>query len=249
MNRNLIKSGERLDDLQLNNLKLIQNPNWFCFGVDAVLLSDFASKAIKKNSCVVDFCSGNGVIPILLSAKTQAAFFWGLEIQECVAELAMRNVCFNRLEDKIKIDCESLCSADRLIQKASVDYITCNPPYKKLDCGIKNENDIITIARHEVKCTLEDILVSAEKILKPGGKIALIHRPERLIDIVWLMKKNNIEPKRLRFVHPTPSKTASMILVEGTKHGGKNLVLEPPLYIYDENHNYTKEIDRIYGKI
>lgn len=241
--------GERLDDLQLNNLKIIQNPEWFCFGIDAVLLSDFAAGSIKKGSNVIDFCSGNGIIPLLLSAKTNAKKISGIEIQECVADLAKRNVIYNNLEDKISICTSDLKDALNFFNKSSVDYITCNPPYKENHRGLKNETDIVTIARHEIFCNLEDILTSAEKLLKPYGKIALIHRPERLIDIIYLMRQKRIEPKRIRFVHPSANKTATMILVEGVKHGGKNLHLEPPLYIYDENNNYTEEINRIYGRL
>ena len=171
MDTNLINPGERLDDLQIDNLKLIQNPEWFCFGVDAVLLSDFASKSIKKGSYTVDFCTGNGIIPILLTSKTDGKYFTGIEIQECVSELASRNVAYNNLGEKIKIICGDLCTADSIIQKSTVDYITCNPPYKKCGSGLKNENDIITIARHEVLCNLESIIFSAEKLLKPGGKL------------------------------------------------------------------------------
>lgn len=249
MENSLINKNERIDDLQLAGLKLIQNPEWFCFGVDAVLLSDFAKSGMKKGAYVVDFCTGNGIIPVLLSAKTQAESITGLEIQGCVADLALRNVRLNKLDEKLHILKEDVKNATELFGKGTVDYITCNPPYKEADGGLKNADDVVTIARHEVLLKLEDIIISAEKILKPGGKIALIHRPERLIDIIWLMRQNKIEPKRLRFVHPYAEKTATMILIEGAKHGGKKLFLEPPLYIYDENRNYTEEINRIYGRI
>ena len=249
MENKYIKENERIDDLQLDGLKLIQNPEWFCFGVDAVLLADFAKKSIKKGSKVVDFCTGNGIIPVLLSAKSDAKHITGIEIQECVANLAKRNVDFNKLEDKLLILKEDIKNAEKLFGKSSIDYITCNPPYKEAESGLKNADDVVTIARHEVLCSLDDIILSAEKILKPGGKIALIHRPERLIDIIWLMRQNKIEPKRIRFIHPYAEKTATMILIEGAKHGGKKLFLEPPLYIYDENRNYTEEINRIYGTI
>lgn len=249
MENNYVKPNERTDDLQLAGLKLIQNPEWFCFGVDAVLLSDFAKSGIKKGSAVVDFCTGNGIIPLLLSAKTEAKSITGIEIQEPVADLAERNVRFNKLEEKLHILNKDIKNADKIFGRSSIDYITCNPPYKEAGSGLKNADDVVTIARHEVLCTLEDIITAAVQILKPGGKIALVHRPERLIDIIWLMRQNKIEPKRLRFVHPYAEKTATMILIEGTKHGGKKLFMEPPLYIYDENRNYTEEINRIYGRI
>lgn len=249
MNENFVYENERIDDLQLKGLKIIQNPKWFCFGIDAVLLSDFAKNSIKKGAKVLDFCTGNGIIPLLLSAKTDAESIFGMEIQACVCDLAERNVKLNSLEEKLHIYNEDIKNADKIFGKSSIDYITCNPPYKEAGNGLKNEDDIITIARHEVLCNLEEIILAAEKVLKPGGKIAFVHRPERLADIIWLMRKNKIEPKRLRFVHPYPNKTATMILIEGAKHGGKKLFLEPPLYVYDENRNYTEEINRIYGRI
>lgn len=249
IDKKLVHDGERIDDLQLNGLKLIQNPSWFCFGVDAVLLSDFSKSGIKKGYSVVDFCTGNGIVPILLSAKTKANHITALEIQKEVSYLAERNVKFNKLEALITVLNADLKDADSFIKPNSIDYITCNPPYKEKGLGLKNDNEILTIARHEVMCNLEDIIKSAKTILKPSGKIALIHRPERLADIICLMREYNIEPKRLKFVHPYPEKTATMILIEGTKCGGKQLFLEPPLYIYDENRNYTEEINRIYGRI
>lgn len=249
MNKKLVLEGERIDDLQLGGLKIIQNPEWFCFGIDAVLLSHFASISIRKNHKVIDFCTGNGILPLLLSQKTSSKTIYGIEIQECVSELAKRNIKFNNLEDVITIYNSDIKNLKNTFKKSSIDYITCNPPYKEKLSGLNNENKIINIARHEICCNLEDIILSAESLLKPGGKLALVHRPERLVDIIYLMKKNRIEPKKLRFVHPTSSKTATMILIEGTKHGGKNLVLEPPLYVYNENKEYTDEINKIYGRI
>lgn len=244
----MIHSYERLDDLQLDGLKLIQNPNWFCFGVDAVLLSDFACKSVKKGAAVLDLCSGNGIVPILLSAKSSAQSLCGMEIQEAVAEMAERSIALNHLEDKVKMVCGDLKRAESVFGKAVFDNITCNPPYKENFGGLQNKTDTITIARHEIFCTLEDIVAVSEKLLKPGGKLALIHRPERLIDIICLMRLHNIEPKRLRFVHPSPTKTATMILIEGARGGKPKLFLEPPLYVHDENGNYTDEINKIYGR-
>lgn len=244
-----LKENERIDDLQLNGLKLIQNPDYFCFGVDAVLLSDFAAKAIKKGSRVMDFCCGSGIIPVLLSAKCDAKNLFGLELFECMADIAKRNVKLNGLDEKVEIICGDVKKEPFLFKKCSFDYITCNPPYKEAGTGIKNSDSVITAARHEIFLSLEEVLCSAAALLVPGGKIALVHRPERLADIIRLMYQNKIEPKRLRFVHPYPQKTATMILIEGTKHGGRKLFLEPPLYIYDENRNYTDEINRIYGRI
>ncbi len=239
---------ERLDDLQIKNLKLIQNPDWFCFGVDAVLLSDFAAKNIKKDAVVLDLCSGNGIIPILLTAKTQAKHITGLEIQTEVAEMAKRSVTLNNLDHGIDMVCGDLKNSVELFGKSVFDNITCNPPYKENHGGIQNKTDNLTIARHEILCSLEDIIKASATLLKPGGKLSMIHRPERLADILCLMRSNKIEPKRLRFVHPSPSKTATMIMVEGARQGNPKLFLEPPLYVHDENGNYTEEINEIYGR-
>lgn len=248
MKENLIYSYERLDDLQTkNNLHLIQNPKWFCFGVDAVLLADFAAATVKPHARVLDLCTGNGIIPLLLTEKTSADFITGLEIQEPVAEMACRSIKWNELEERIEIKCGDLKEADEIFGKDVFDNITCNPPYKENNGGIKNADDAVTIARHEILCTLEDIIAVSAKCLKPYGKLCMIHRPERLVDIIYLMRNARLEPKRLRFVHPSPSKTATMILIEGAKFGKPKLFLEPPLYVHNENGEYSEEINRIYN--
>ncbi len=244
----MIHSYERLDDLQLDGLKLIQNPDWFCFGVDAVLLSHFANSSIKKDAKVLDLCSGGGIIPILLSSKSVAKSITGLEIMPEVCEMAQRSVTLNNLSAKVNMVCEDLKNGTELFGKAQFDNITCNPPYKEAFGGLKNKTDIVTVARHEVLCNLEDIISVSAELLKPYGKLALIHRPERLCDIITLMRKYKIEPKRLRFVHPSTAKTATMILVEGAKLGRPKLFLEPPLYVHKENGDYTDEINEIYGR-
>ncbi|MBO4941708.1 MAG: tRNA1(Val) (adenine(37)-N6)-methyltransferase [Clostridia bacterium] len=245
-----INSFERIDDLQTkNNLMLIQNPDWFCFGVDAVLLSHFASKTVKKGAEVLDLCTGNGIVPILMSEKTDAEKIVGLEIQEAVAEMAERSVSLNDLDEKVFIQCGDLKNAEEIFGKEKFDNITCNPPYKEATGGLKNSSDTVTIARHEVMCNLRDIIEVSAKCLKPYGKLCMVHRPERLADIICLMRENRIEPKRLWFIHPKKSKTANIILIEGAKYGKPKLFLEPPLYVYDENGEYSKEIDEIYGRI
>lgn len=241
-----IHSEERIDDLQIKGLRIIQNPSQFCFGVDAVLLSHYAAQTIKPNTNVLDFCSGNGIVPILLHAKSEAAHITGLEIQANIAEMAKRSILLNKLQNQISMVCGDVKDAPKKFGKGTFDYITCNPPYKEAGGGITNEFDAITIARHEIYCTLADIIEAAEHLLKPGGKLCIVHRPERLVDILACMRKSRIEPKRLRFVHPSPYKTAAMILIEGTKHGKPKLFLDPPLYIYEEKGRYSAEIDEIY---
>ncbi len=248
MQNSLVHPGERMDDLQCQGLRLIQNPDGFCFGVDAVLLADYAAKSIKKQARVLDLCSGNGIIPLLLSAKSQAGQIVGLEVQKPVAEMAARSVRLNHLENKIQMQCGDLKEAETLFGRSSFQYITCNPPYKKAGSGLLSATDSVTLARHEILCSLEDIVRVSSIILEPLGKLCFIHRPERLADILCLMRQYHIEPKRLRFVHPSPEKTATMILVEGARQGRPRLFLDPPLYIYQSPGIYSEEINSIYGR-
>ena len=248
MEQNLILSNERVDDLQLNGLKIIQNPEWFCFGTDAVLLSDFAAKGIKKDAVILDMCSGNGIISLLLSVKSAAKKIYSLEVQRDVSEMAKRSVLMNGLEGKISGICGDLKDGESIFGRSFFNNIICNPPYKEFGGGLVNKNDPVTIARHEILCSLEDIIRVSSILLKPYGKLSLIHRPERLADILCLMREYKIEPKRLRFIHPSPSKTATMIMVEGAYCGGRKLPLEPPLYIYKEKGVYSDEINEIYGR-
>lgn len=247
-NGTLINNCERIDDLNLGGLKIIQNPTQFCFGVDAVLLADFAAKGIKKDAEVLDMCSGNGIIPIILSHKSHAGRITGLEIQECVAEMACRSITLNGLEAKIKIICDDLCRGSEIFGRSSFNNIICNPPYKENGGGLRNKHSVSAIARHEILCSLEDVIRVSAELLIPGGKLAVIHRPERLCDIFCLMRKYKIEPKRLRMVHPSPGKTATMVLAEGAYCGKPKLFLDPPLYIHDENGEYTDEINMIYER-
>lgn len=248
MNSDLVFSHERVDDLQTGDLKIIQNPDWFCFGTDAVLLADYASKSIKKGAKVLDMCSGNGIIPILLSNKCCAEKIYGLEIQKCVADMAVRSIKLNNLEEKIEMVCGDLKEAESYFGRSFFNNIICNPPYKEAGGGLTNKSDPSAIARHEILCSLEDIVRVSSIILEPYGKLTMIHRPERLADILYLMRKYKIEPKRLRFIHPMPEKTATMILVEGSYCGKPKLFLDPPLYVYKEPGIYSDEILHIYNR-
>jgi tRNA1Val (adenine37-N6)-methyltransferase len=242
----MIKENERIDDLDLNGLKIIQNPEWFCFGVDAVLLSDFAR--VKKKDKAVDLGTGTGIIPILLYGKYNPENIIGVEIQEEVAEMASRSVLLNELQDKITIHTGDIKDCFKDIGTDKFDVVTSNPPYKKGDTGLLNPEDKKAISRHELLITLDELIFSASKLLKVGGRFYMIHRPERLADIILGLNKNKFSPKRIRFVHPYLGKKPTMVLVEATKCGGNFLLVEEPLYIYKEDGSYTDEILRIYGR-
>lgn len=239
--------NERIDDLQLNGLKIIQNSDLFCFGTDAVLLADYASKTIKKGAKVLDMCAGNGIISLLLSQKSSASAIYGIEIQEQSCDLFRRSVTLNGLEPKISVFCDDLKNCESLFGRSFFNNIVCNPPYKESGGGLLNKDDPVTLARHEILCSLEEIIRVSSIILEPCGKLCMIHRPERLAEIIYYMKKQGIEPKRLRFVHPSAEKTATMILIEGMRGAKPKLLLDPPLYMYKEKGIYSDEVNAIYG--
>lgn len=238
--------AERIDDLQYKGLRLVQDTDGFCFGVDAVLLAHLAKGAPSKRT--IDLCSGNGIVAILLAGKTDTPDITALEIQHGAAELAQRSVSLNHLEGRVRVVCGDLKDAGKLFARGSFDVVTCNPPYMKDACGLKNENEAMRIARHEVLCTLEDVVRAAAYLLKPGGKFFLVHRPERLVDIFTTMREYKIEPKRMQMVHPSCGKKANIVLIEGASRGGRELKMLPPLYVYGENGCYSKEIDEIYER-
>ena len=236
---------ERLDDLGRKNYKIIQNPDGFCFGMDAVLLSGYAK--VKKGQRVLDLGTGTGIIPILLEAKTEASHLTGLEIQEKSADMARRSVRYNDLEDKISIVTGDIKEAGSLFGAASFDVVTSNPPYMIGGHGLQNPSMPKTIARHEVLCDLEDVVRAASTVLVPGGYFYMVHRPFRLAEIITAMTKYQLEPKRMRFVYPYVDKEPNMVLIEGL-HGGKSrLTVEKPLIVYKEPGVYTEEIYEIYG--
>lgn len=242
-----LKVGERIDDLQLNGLKIIQKQNGFCFGIDAVLLSDFA-KNVKKADTIVDLCSGNGVIALLLTEKIKTVKkIYAVEVQEEVAEMAKRSIELNNLTSVIEVINKNLKNIDDVLLSGSVDVITVNPPYKAQNSGIINEEQTLMIARHEILCTLEDIIKESSRLLKSGANFYMVHRPERLVDIMFYMRKYKIEPKRIRFVHPNTNSISNLVLIEGKKCGKAFLKFEKPLYVYKENGEYTEEILKIYN--
>lgn len=240
-----LKPEERLDDLQVNGYEIIQHPGKFCFGMDAVLLSNFAR--VKKGERVLDLGTGTGIIPILLTAKTEGESFVGLEIQEESADMARRSVLHNHLEDKVEIVTGDIREAAQVFGSASFDVITTNPPYMIGQHGIANASDTKAIARHEVLCTLEDILRESARILKPRGRFYMVHRPFRLAEILSKMVEVGIEPKRMRMVHPFIDKEPNMVLIEGMRGGNSRMTVERPLIVYKEVGVYSDELLGEYG--
>ena len=240
-----LMENERLDDLQRNGLKIIQRTDGFCFGMDAVLLSGFA--AVKPGERALDLGTGTGIIPLLLSAKTKGEHFTGLEIQTEIMKMAQRSVALNGLEKKIEIIQGDIKEASRILGAASFDVVTSNPPYMNDAHGLKNPGDVKAISRHEVLCTLEDVIREGTRALKPGGRFYMVHRPHRLAEIITVMKQYKLEPKRMKFVHPFVDKDANMVLIEAVWGGGAWLKLEPPVIVYKEPGVYTDEIYEIYG--
>lgn len=228
-----LRPGERLDDLQIGGLELIQDPKKFCFGVDAVFLSDFVR--IRPGENVLDLGTGNGIIPVLLSAKTEARHITGLEIQADTAEMARRSVAHNHLEDRIDIVTGDIKEAAELFKPAFFDVITTNPPYMLADHGMRNLDDAKAIARHEVLCSLDDILRESMRLMQDKSRFYMIHRPFRLTEIMIKMHQYKIEPKRIRFVHPYIDKEPAMVLIEGVRGARPRVTVEPPLIIYDRN--------------
>ena len=239
-----IKDYERVDDLHRNGYRLIQDPKRFCFGVDAVLLSGFA--AAKKGDKVLDLGTGTGIIPILMSAKTQAAHFSALEIQPESAEMARRSVLIIDLQDKIDIVEGDIKKAAEIFKPSYFDVITTNPPYMNFEGGLKNSFDPKTIARHEVLCSLDDIALAAQKLLKFGGHFYMVHRPHRLTDIMCTLRAHKIEPKKIRFVQPYANREPNMVLIEGVRSGKPMVKVMPTLVIYKDDGTYTDEIIDIY---
>ena len=243
-----LKENERIDDLEFKNLKIIQNKDGFCFGIDSILLTDFA-KNIKKNSKVIDLGTGTGIIPILLYGKTKNTKFVGVEIQPEVAEMADRSVKLNLLEDNIEILNTSILELSKKYNRGSFDVVTTNPPYKKINTGVINENNKKLISRHEITASLEDFIRTASFLLKDLGEFYMVHRPDRLVDIFYSMRKNKIEPKKIKFVYPNKNKKTNLVLIKGIKNGKQFLEFENNLYVYNEDGNYTDEILKIYNKI
>lgn len=240
----LLLENERIDSLQRNGYSIIQNSTRFCFGMDAVLLTEFVN--LKKGDNACDLCTGTGVIPILLSAKSEAAHFDALEIQTDIADMASRSVSMNELEGRVNVLCGDLCDYKDIFKPASYDAVTVNPPYMIPGKALSNPNESKAIARHEIKCTLDDVLDCAAWILRSDGRFFMVHKSERLDEIMLKMNERKLIPKRLRVVYPRVESEPNMILIEGRKGANRGMKMEKPLIIYDESGNYMPEVKKIY---
>ena len=240
-----LKEGERLDELQRNGYRIIQNEKKFCFGMDAVLLSGFAQ--VKPGETVLDLGTGTGIIPILLEAKTEGEHFTGLEISPASVDMARRSVALNGLEDKIEIVHGDIREAGSLFKPASFDVVTSNPPYMTGQHGLVNPDLDKAAARHELLCTLEDVVKAAAKLVRTGGRFYMVHRPFRLAEIIRTLSEYHLEPKRLRMVYPYVDREPNMVLIESVRSGRPRVTVEKPLIVYEKPGVYTQEILDVYG--
>ncbi|MBR5227159.1 MAG: tRNA1(Val) (adenine(37)-N6)-methyltransferase [Clostridia bacterium] len=242
---------ERIDDLNIAGLKVIQNTDYFMFGIDSVMLANTVKTG--KKDIVIDLCTGSGVIPILVNAKQEPTKLIGLELQQEMYDLAKRNIELNNLEEKIdvyNIDIREIKSIRKLLMdrygKDTVDCITCNPPYKEIGTGIKIDHGVRDIARNEVMCTLEDVFKTSSGLLKSRGKLYMVHKPERLVDLIYLSRQYNLELKEIRFMQPNIDKKPSIVLLEFVKDGGHECNVREILIQYDNNGKHSEEIMKIY---
>jgi tRNA1(Val) A37 N6-methylase TrmN6 len=239
----MLLPNERADDLLRNNLKIIQSDEVFSFSMDAVLLARFCSVPMRGR--IMDLCTGNGVIPMLLSTRSRAEI-WGMEIQERLADMAHRSVRLNSLEERVHIMQGDLKEAHQDAPAGSFDLVTVNPPYLPVKAGEQNTNIHFAAARHEIYCTLEDVVAASSRLVRNGGKVAMVHRPARLVDILTCMRQYRLEPKRIRFVHPKAEEEANMVLVEGIRDGKPDIRMLPPLIVYGADGLYTPELMDVY---
>ncbi|MGL5440838.1 MAG: tRNA1(Val) (adenine(37)-N6)-methyltransferase [Filifactoraceae bacterium] len=239
-----VKESERIDDIQIKNLKIIQDINGFCFGIDAVLLANFTK--VKANKIGVDLGTGTGIIPLIIAGKSEVKRIFGVEIQDDVANMASRTVKLNGLEDRLKIINCNLKDVKFYLEGHSFDFVTSNPPYMN-PMGLENQNEAVRISKQEVLCSLEDIFIAATYLLKQGGAFYMVHRPNRIIDMSIFSRKYKLELKEIRFVHPKVTKAPNICLMKFVKNGKPDLKILEPLYVYDEFGNYTDEINEIYS--
>ena len=242
-----LNQNEKIEDLQFENLKIIQDKTGFCFGIDSILLSDFA-KNIRKNAKVLDLGTGTGIIATLLCGKTELREIIGVEIQKEVYEMAQRSIQLNCLQDRFKVINEDILNLNRILEKNTFDVIVTNPPYKKKGTGIQNEEVKKVISRHETTATLEDFIKISKDLLRDQGEFYMVHRPDRMVDLLSLMRQYKIEPKIMRFVYGNQETEPKLVLIKGIKNARSFLTVQNNLYIYKENGEYTEEINKIYHK-
>lgn len=243
---NFLNEDERIDDLEIKGLKLIQKKNDYCFSSDAVLLANFVKA--KKSDVVVDFGTGSGIISILIAAKTNASKVMGIELQKSMAQLAEKNVKFNNLTDKVTIYNDDIKNAENILGKESVSIVVCNPPYFKATSGEVSSNEVKAISRTELKITLEEIIQHAAVVLKYSGKLYMIHKSERLAEVLTTMSNNNLEPKKITFIYPKKSKQVDTFIVEAQKYGAPGVCISS-FVVYEENGEMTNEAKKLYNKI
>lgn len=237
----MLVDDERLDYLLAEDLRIIQSPSVFSFSLDAVLLARFAYVPLKRGK-IVDLCTGNGAIPLFLSARTEMPII-GVELQERLANMAKRSISYNELEHRIDIIQGDVKDIPAQLGIEKFDVVTCNPPYFPAhELSDKNISEHMAIARHELHLTLDESVAAASKLLKQGGKAAFVHRAGRLIDIIAAMRANRLEPKRVRLVYPKAGKEANTLLIEGIKDGKPDLKILPPLIVYGADGEYTEEV-------
>jgi tRNA1(Val) A37 N6-methylase TrmN6 len=243
-----LKDDERLDYLLAEDLRIIQSPSVFAFSLDAVLLAKFVYVPIQKGN-ILDLCTGNGIVPLLLSTRTKGKIT-GVEIQQRLYDMAVRSIDYNELQHRLHMIHGDIKEMPKELGYGKYDVVTCNPPYFLTPSNDeRNENEHLAIARHEILCTLEDAVRVSSQLVRQGGKVAFVHRPGRLLDMITLMRKYRLEPKRIQFVHPKIGKEAKTLLVEAIKDGQPDLKILPPLFVHDENQEYTNEVKEIlYGK-
>ena len=246
MTDQLVKDNERIDDLQ-NGYYVIQDPDKFCFGMDAVLLSGFAK--VKKGETALDLGTGTGIIPILLKTKTNGKHFTGLEIQKECADMAGRSVRYNHLEDDVEIVRGDIKEAADIFGAASFDVVTSNPPYMIGQHGLTNPHVPKAIARHEILCTFDDVACQAARVLKDRGRFFLVHRPFRLVELMATLTKYKLEPKRMQLVYPFIDKEPNMVLIEACKGGNSRIRVERPLVVYERPGVYTEDVLELYRMV
>ena len=240
-----LKEGERVDNLHRDGFRIIQNEKLFCFGMDAVLLTGFAK--VREGENVLDLGTGTGIIPILLAAKTKGESFSGLEISEKSVDMAVRSVALNGIEDRVSIVQGDIKKAGELFAPASFDVVTSNPPYMTENHGLVNQDLDKAAARHEIFCTLEDVVSAAARLLKAGGRFYMVHRPFRLAEIIRALSEHRLEPKTMRLVYPYADREPNMVLIEAVRGGRPRMTVEKPLIVYQAPGEYTREVLEIYG--